>query len=359
MGDFVVPVGAENCVTLCDLGITVDQVAADRASFLAAYAELEEPRPNVGDLIRLTAGRQQPAGRQSVVDLFDFDDDDARAVLQRIESLGPGEPPPRWARIGERADAWRGCGVARLLIDVAEGRDALLRAARLYQELGLPFGSFLLAAVTGSEQVAIVAAGQLSALLADQGQYADSLEGLPRYRVPDEGLIGWQYVNGAPAQQISILLAAVSHPEAANWSAEFIEALRNAPQARSAAPVGTTAQPIALWWTAGIDLAFLGRADGEARTAVRDQIIELAQAHGRQLRYAQLDSYHWPRVQADVDLIDLYLAGLVAISDRALGNSRQGPWSNEEFQSIMPPLARVSLTLGLQLSRYSPAGQAG
>ena len=81
-------------------------------------------------------------------------------------------------------------------------------------------------------------------------------------------------------------------------------------------------------------------------------IAELAQAHGRQLRYAQLDNYHWSRAQASVDLIDLHLAGLVALTDRALRNSELEAWSLEEFQATLPPLARVSLILGLQLPNY-------
>lgn len=327
-------------------------VVADRASFLAAYAELDEPWPNVRDLIRLAAGGQQPSGSKPVVDLLDDNDDEARAFRARVESLGRGEPLAPWARTGELANAWRECGVARLMTDSVEGREALIRAAHLYQELGLPFGSFLLTAVTGSPEPTRVAARQLRALVADQPRHTAPGENLPRYPVPDEGLIDWQYVSGAPTQQISILLTAASDPEVVEQNEQLISALRDAPQASGITPVGTTAQPIALWWAAGLGLADLSRGEYHARADVLGEITELAQAHGRQLRYAQLDSYHWPRAQADVDLADLHLAGLVALTDRALRNSQLGAWSEEEFQAIQPPLSRVSLTLGLELSRY-------
>jgi len=235
------------------------------------------------------------------------------------------------------------------MIGAAGGQDALLRAARMYQTLGLPFGSLLYAAVTGAS--ARTAAWQLAALVADRPQrtVADQEQFQDRY--PEEGLIGWQHVSGAPTQQISILLTAAADPEVIEQNAQVIADLQYAPQASGITPVGTTAQPIALWWAAGLGLAALSRGDGDARAGVLDQITELAQAHGRQLRYAQLDTYHWRRAQAQVDLVDLHLAGLVALTDRALRNSRLEAWSEDEFQAILPPLARVSLNLGLELSR--------
>jgi hypothetical protein len=164
-------------------------------------------------------------------------------------------------------------------------------------------------------------------------------------------LIGWKHVSGAPTQQISLLLTAAADQELVEQNGRLFDRLRDVPQATGITPVGTTAQPIALWWMAGLGLAALSRGDGDARAGVRDQIAELAQAHGRQLRYAQLDSYHWSRAQTDVDLVDLHLCGLVALTDRALRNSRLEAWNEEEFRSALPPLARVSLNLGLELAR--------
>lgn len=331
--------------------LNLDQaVVADRASFLASYAELEEPRPNVRDLIQLAAGGQASSAKP-IVDLFDDNDDEARAVRERVASFGPSEPLAPWARTGELASAWCECAVARLMIGAPEGREALLRAAGLYQELGLPFGALLLAAVTGSGEAARAAAGQLAALVPDRPQRTVTERTLPPDSLPDEGLISWQLVSGAPTQQISILLTATSDPEVVERNAELIDAMRYAPQASGITPVGTTAQPIALWWAAGLGLAALSRGNHEARADMRDQITELAQAHGRQLRYAQLDTYRWPRGQAHVDLVDLHLAGLVALTDRVLRNSQLEVWSDEEFGAILPPLARVSLALGLELSR--------
>ena len=324
------------------------EVTADRARFLIAYAELEEPRPNVRDLIRLTARGQQALGGEPVVDLLNAGDEGARAVRESLESLGPGEPVAPWARTAELANTWRECAVAQLMTDIGAGRESLLRAGELYQALGLPFGPFLISAITGSREAAEQAASRLSTLLS----------GYPLGSLPDEGLIGWQRAIGAPTQQVSALLTAASASDydAVLRNIPLIDALRDAPQSSGVTPVGTTAQPIALWWAAGQGLAALNRQEHQARTEVRELIAELAQAHGRQLRYAQLDNYHWSRAQASIDLIDLHLAGLVALTDRALRNSGLEGWSLEEFQAILPPLARVSLIAGLRLPSYYETG---
>lgn len=102
----------------------------------------------------------------------------------------------------------------------------------------------------------------------------------------------------------------------------------------------------------GTGLAVIGRRSDAVRPILRNSIIELARAHGNQLRYAQFDAYRWPSAQSDVDLVDLHLAGLVALSDRALRRVEGEGWAEEEFWSDLPPLARVSLTVGLQLARF-------
>jgi hypothetical protein len=318
------------------------EVITDRARFYAAYAELSEPGPTIRDLIRLGSGGQHPSDGEPVVDLLNPDDSEARSMRESIEASGHDEQLEPWARTGELATTWLERAMAELMTNTAQGRESLLQAAHLYQQLGLPFGSFLISALTEAQELAAEAVGRLAVLLA----------GEPRYRLPDEGLIGWQYASRSATQQVSLLLTATSHPRVVEQNAGIIDAWGDAPQASGITPVGTTSQPIAIWWAAGLGLADLHRKDPDARTWVRRMVISLAQAHGRQLRDAQLDSYHWSRGQTRVDLIDLQLAGLVAMTDRALRASEREAWNLEELQESLPPLARVSFTVGLDLARY-------
>ena len=76
----------------------------------------------------------------------------------------------------------------------------------------------------------------------------------------------------------------------------------------------------------------------------------MAYAHGHLLRTAQLDEFHWQRVRIPVDLVDLYLAGLVAISVRVLRRARLPSWRVADDFAGLPPLALVSVIVGLQLA---------
>lgn len=226
-------------------------IVVERARFLAAYAEFDEPWPTTRDLIQLTAGGQPFSGSSAVVDLSDEYSDEARDIRQSID-LARAAPTALWARMGERATAWCDCAMAQLMIDDGDGRQTLLQSASLYRELGLPFGDFLVTVVTGSRDAAGVATRQLLELFAgyreepevDRGQFGE-----PVHR---DRLISWRNVSGSPMQQVCILLTAASDPDLTETAPQLIEVLQRAPQARGITPVGTTGQPIALWWAAGL-----------------------------------------------------------------------------------------------------------
>src|SRR5262249_12268149 len=156
--------------------------------------------------------------------------------------------------------------------------------------------------------------------------------------------IGWRVAVRAPAQQVAMLLTAVSVPWLVSQDYRLAEDLAAAAQATGSVPVGATGLPLALWWAAGRQLTDLAQGIPDARGTLRASIGELAGAHGRQLGYAQLDGYHWPAALARVDLVDLDLAGLVAMSDRAMRSLDLPGWNLTEDFGGLDPLARVSVT---------------
>ncbi|WP_345567168.1 hypothetical protein [Nonomuraea rosea] len=321
----------------------------ERAGFLTAYIKIEEPRYAVNDVIRLLRDGPIRSGTDSIVNLLDEDDEASSVIRQQLDGLGPSRPRSTWARVAENADTWRQCAIVRLPYDIQAGKSALLEAASSYQQLGLPFGSFLRVAATGSWEAAGEAGSRLRFLLLS-GRDSENGEEEAGWSQNVE-LLGWRIALQAPAQQISLLFAAVSDPSVLarhNW---LFDALAAASQAADSAPVGTTAQPMALWWNAGRRLAELTMGVRQARTELRSLVADLAVVHGRQLAHAQLDGYHWPMARARIDLVDLDLAGLVAISARVLRRRAMQEWSLAEDFVNLPPLARVSLAIGIQLSK--------
>jgi len=337
---------------------------AERASFFSWYARREDDGPGSLDLIELAergpfgsallipygevdpVGAGTPAGDgEGTADPIgagtpagDGEDTAARAALEAaLQQLGPPRAVPAWVRMAETADAWREAAIARLLISVDEGRDALELAASAYHALGLPYGWYL-------DTVAGRGRGREAA-----SRLADLLF-LPPAGPDDDGLIGELAALRAPAQQVYTLLAAVSEASVAREYDSVLRELAGAPQARGVAPVGSTAQAVGDWWAIGLALVDVHRRRVDARAEIVERLVPLARAHGDQLRRAQWDRYHWRSARPGVDLVDVDLAGAVCLADRAVTAAELGALVLGDFAGL-PPLAAVSVAVGLQLSR--------
>jgi hypothetical protein len=237
-------------------------------------------------------------------------------------------------RVAEAADALRNAAIAELLLDTRTGRATLLEAGYRYRQLGLPFGDFLVVAAVGDRERSNAAARQLAAVLSDR-------------QIRRAGLLG-PAALAAPAQQLYLLFTAA--PEAADLWPQLAEA----PQAHRTLAVGVTSQAFSAWWRLG---SLLTRLDSRAEKVRRDVariIAELAEAHSRQLQLAAADDYHWSTGRAQTDLIDLDLAGAVAISVRIMWRQEIPPWSLETDFPALSPMARISLEIGLQLGADDP-----
>ncbi|WBB91429.1 hypothetical protein [Verrucosispora sp. WMMC514] len=322
------------------LGLDAAAVEA-RARFLAGYANLLLPRFTPDQLMGLLPDISAVQGRQAVLKVVrdgEVSTEDLRRRLSE-QSAGGGRPP--WVRPAEVADAWRECAIARLLLNPVTGKRALLRAADSYLRLGLPFGDFLGVSATGARGSIAPAAEELRSLLT----------GSPATPVPDvETHFDRQLAVQAPAQQVALLLTAVADLNEVFDGDELRALLADAPQIRGPAPVGATGTALADWWTAGRALARLATDGAAPRLTLVRFISETAFAHRRLLRTAQLDEFHWRRARAPVELVDLYLAGLVAITVRTLRRAGLPPLQLAEDFAGLPSLAQVSVIVGIQLA---------
>jgi hypothetical protein len=320
-------------------------VVRERANFFTAYARSEAPLFEADSLIRALRDGPIATGEQAVVSLFRAEQTGPVVELrQRISDSGERSQRPTWVRVAERADALRQSAMAQLLFDTQAGRNALLRSAAEYRRLGLPFGPFLTAAATGSRDDAFEAGRRLAFVLNPE---------LP-LEPDEESIIPLAHTLDAATQQVAVLMTAMSLADAIYEFRITSDVLASAVQAGGSAPVGTTAQPIALWWECGSRLADLAFGRARARGDLRTLIVELAGAHGTELRNAQYDGFHWPVAAARVDLVDLNLAGIVAISARLLRQLREPYWDMLEDFDNLSPLSQISIQIGLDL-----AGQDG
>lgn len=317
------------------------EVVRARAAYFSAYARSEQPLFESTPLIRALRDGLLATGDQAVVSLLHAGDGGAVAELRRrIAEAGEGPGYPSWVRVAERADALRQSAMAELLYDTPAGVTTLRRSGGEYRRLGLPFGSFLDTAATGSPRNAFIAGRRLAWLLNPQAPPEPD----------EEGIIPLERALDAPAQQVSVLLTTMSVLDAIYEFEVTSDSLASTAQSGGSAPVGVTSQPIALWWECAVHLADLAFGRSQARDELRTLLRELAAAHGIQLRNAQYDAFHWPVAASPVDLVDLDLAGLVAISARLLRQLNGPYWDLPDDFGALSPLSQVSIRVGLDLA---------
>jgi len=296
-----------------------------QAHFYRTYAELEESPFDVRGIAEILRYGQLPGGSDRVVDLLGEDGQFLAAQLR--EDYRPAAREP-WVRSAEIADSVRTAAIANLLLNTPTGRADLVEAGEEYRAADLPFGDFLVVAAAGNRELSISAADRLQALLSGRMDHESELM--------------------EPAQLRYLLLAAA--PDAADLG----PTLADTPYARRAVAVGAASQPFSTWWRLGDLTRRLAPGDEEVRRNLRRTIARIAEAHGRQLEFAMADTFHWSTGHSRVDVIDLDLAGAVAISARVMANRRIRPWDfDEEFADLSPP-EQVSIVIGLQLGGTDP-----
>jgi hypothetical protein len=326
------------------LGINQAAVAA-RARFHHAYATLAEPEFEARDVADLIRSGPQPGGPDRVVNLLAPESAQFRS---RLAETRDRRPATSWVRPAEVADALRSAAIAELLFDTGAGRATLLRAGARYADLGLPFGDFLRTAAEAGRERAYVADRRLERMLTpdDPGDEAG-------------GLFAESVALAGPAQQVYLVLTAsrvAADPNRLDAAGDH--RLGRARQARQTTGVGTTAQPMSTWWRLGTLMSTVDENRPDDRQELVEIVTGLATAHGRQLELSRYDSYHWSIGATRTDLVDLDLACAVAITMRNLRARQVRPWRLDREFAQVPPLAQISLQVGLQLGGdESPAGE--
>jgi hypothetical protein len=326
-----------------------------RAAFFVAFAKTmeERRRPEVTDLIERSRAASSPrAGLEVFGDPPGVEEDDLRFDSDEVEeSSHPSRP--RWVRDAAIGDAYRQAAGAMLLLDAEQGRSLLLEAGRRYAHVTRPYGLFLVGlSETVPGPFALTAREMLTGSLSEQVESP------------------WADTPITAPDQVYLMLAAA----AARFAPGELELqdlvempigvltgrLRELPGAQSPAPFGTSDEPTATWWRLAADLLDLGAGDlqegpVELRRSFRERLSRLALPQGESLERAQLDTYHWRAMQTQTELIDLDVVGTVCLINRNLGS--EDSMTLEDFDDV-PPLARLSLQVGVELSGLEGEGPA-
>jgi hypothetical protein len=303
------------------------------ADFYKSYAEASAQFPEIDP-----SGYEGAEGRGEGISRYpegaEGDGVDREAMVpRRVER-------EEWVAEGERADALREAAASMLLVDPQQGKKLLIESALRYGQQSRAYSMFLLA-------------------IADPRNAESQSQGAAQLLGIDYDPKARRFVDAARSgvRDLYLLLTISADQGAVQRSWEMIDLVREGPPSRSLIPFGIAGSPLADWWALAIALcAPPGEVD-------REELIRhferLARPRGVQLRAAQRDTYHWHGLYGRADLVDLDLAGAVQIANlRLAADDRRLPLIREDFGEDLPPLAQVSLAVGIDLGRDEGIGRS-
>ncbi|MGW7532047.1 hypothetical protein [Amycolatopsis sp. NPDC054798] len=244
----------------------------------------------------------------------------------------------RFALRANAASALREAAQWRLLLSPVNALSRLRRAGTLFQELGQPFGYYL-KAMTGTldKQDPDRINGLMYALFAE-------LTG-ERPHATGSGDSG---IRAHPQQQAYLIVTASSLE--APGGREFAQvAVRRSPHRSGVIPVGSLGTPITKYWSIASHLL---SGQQEDAFAVAGLLQSMCRVYGETMALARSNEHLWKNASAPVDVADLDIAGLTALSARRFGPSMTA----DMFADAGPldALDRIPLDLGLSLAQPNP-----
>lgn len=271
------------------LGIGLDQFER-RVDHLVAYAELtrsETDEPEPGGLLPAAAPGE---ARRSELLI------DAASALREAAQLALVSSPERSA-------------------------DLLAQAGRLYLLASVPYGVYLIA-MSGSMDGQVMESfeSHLSNALRSIGHRAGRDESLLEDRGSPIG-----DASATPQQQIYLLLAgAASAIRSGRMERQLHTLSEGSPHRSSNQPVGALGIPAMRYWSAARALIEAGsESRGKVPPDDLTSVLEwLTRRHDDVSASARTNTYLWRNLASPIDIIDLDLVGLAALTMRRFGTGQ-------------------------------------
>jgi hypothetical protein len=223
-----------------------------------------------------------------------------RDLQAEIRTAAPGiiTADPAFTVAADAATAFREAGQWALYLDPVRSRQLLFQAGMLYLRIGQPFGAYLLEAV-GSRQQPASYADMLREMTAVQGARDDARIRLPALRHPQ--------------QQAYLMLAACAEERPDRTIGSIME---RSSYANGVVPVGALGTPIRTLWDIARHL-FARRTDSAG--VIAGHLAAMARRYADAMTLAQVNQYLWAHGAAPVDVGDIDIAGVAALSARRFG----------------------------------------
>jgi hypothetical protein len=269
-----------------------------------------------------------------------------------IAGQRPGEPGvdvsgtiPGDIPLADAASALREAGQWLLYLDPVAGRASLRHAAGLYSELGFPYGYYL-HVVTGSwagdppMPRFEAALEELRQVVTPDAEAHERGANMPREVEP-----GLREALRHPQQQAYLLLASAGSPPVAE---AFHDRLQNAiyqsPNRDGVLPVGSLGTPVRRLWAIARALAV---GDSSELGTIARHLAAMAGGYAETMSLAQVNGHLWANAAAPVDVGDLDIAGIAALTARRYGG---GPLLEAMAASSVDDIGMAPVRAGIDLA---------
>lgn len=225
-----------------------------------------------------------------------------------------------------------------LYLDPEQARPLLSRAGSLFLRLGQPFGAYLLEIAGGSQQ---------------EPPYPEMLRELAAVqREPDDAEVRWPSLR-YPQQQAYLMLAFAGTPTAEIWSGRLVHVLETSTYADGVVPVGALGTPIRRLWDIARHL--LVRRP-ESPYVIAEHLTGMARRYEETMALAQVNRYLWSHGAAAVDVGDIDIAGVAALTARRFGAQVVlGSLQEAGMSAERNPIGMAPIEAGLALAQPTPS----
>lgn len=256
--------------------------------------------------------RLSPERARSVTDFFESY---ANTTGRELENSGPrraaddyaGQTDTYWTLTMDMASALREAASWAAYFDVDRAIRLLRRAGVLYQQAGLAFGSFLLTVANSIQEEELFRDIALLAQLHGQSDMSDAPE-IPR---------GLHH----PQQQAYMLLACAGMANQLGSYPKRLHAIAaQSPNLQGVLPFCALGMPVRVAWDIGLHL--LEENNPESLDIVAGHLAAWCRRYAEAMELAMVNDHLWEHTAAPVDVGDMEIMGIAALSASHFGRER-------------------------------------
>lgn len=253
---------------------------------------------------------------------------------------------PAFSVAADAATSLREAGQWLLYLDPGRAADLLAHSGRLFRDMGQPFGLYLLA-MTGDVD--------RDPPYAMVGKMLDVVG--RGWTAADDGPDAWPALRHPQQQTYLLLAAAGSRPLRDEFRYPLEQITENSVHRRGVLPVGALGTPIRYLWDVARHLA---AERPESVRVVSQHLVGMCRRYAETMALAQVNTYLWSNGAAPVDVGDVDIAGIAALTARRYGGDTVlGALGNAGLRDGDERIALAPVAAGLALAdpwRSRPRG---